>query len=280
MTLAAALLLGACAVPPASAPGTEPAPAPAPVRIRVQPSVDAAVERFEKQQAERAEQAALAGRLAEAALAWEVLTVLQPARESYRARLIETRHAIDKAVASRSARAAAAQQKGDLAAAERAWLEVLSLDPLHAGAAQALRALERERNRGSVMGRFANPPGQMARNGASQAPSAAIAMIAERQASDRAQPVPGQRNQLEHASMLAGQGELDAAIAMLSEPTSQPPQDPATRALLANLHVQRAELWAPRDRAAAIADLERALVLNPRLDVAKSKLQQLKRPSK
>jgi tetratricopeptide (TPR) repeat protein len=236
------------------------------------------LQRFEQQQLERAERAARAGRLAESALAWEVLTVLQPRQETYRARLAQTRQAIDKEVAQRLARASSAQQRGDLNAAEKAWLEALSLDPRDAVAAQSLRDLERERNRASVVGRFANPPVMTARNGGGQVASMPTAPSSR--GAEQNQILPGERNQVEHASMLAGQGEIDAAISLVIDQFGSSPTDLRTRQLLASLYVQRADRQSGRDNAAAIADLERALALNPKLDQARSKLQQLKRTVK
>lgn len=238
------------------------------------PKADSARDRFEAQQLDRAAQATRLGHLADTALAWEVLSVLRPANGHYRRRWVEARAAIESAVVQGMARASAARRRGDASIAERAWLEVLALEPRHATAAQALRDLERERNQASVVGRFAQPPaigGRTAPSAVTQAPlpRGRVAMAAPTS--------PGQRNQFEHASMLAGQGEIDAAIALLTEHTTRSTHDAQMRLLLADLHVQRAERRPEGDSVAAAEDLERALQLNPRLDNARLKLQQLRR---
>ena len=266
-----ALALSACSTPPRELPAETPTDVTR--RPRNETVADSPEERFERTQAERAGHAFRQGRLAEAALAWETLTVLRPDVEAYRERLTETRQHIDKGIAQRSSRAQAAQQRGDLAAAEKLWLELLALDPQHSEAAQALREIERLRNRTSVVGRFANPPGLQPRAGS----AAAAPSVAGSRPSDRTASVPGQRNQIEHAAMLARQGEIDAAISMLSEIANSGSLDASSRALLVNLHLQRADSTAGKDPAAAIADLERALQLNPRHDAARSRLQNLKR---
>jgi tetratricopeptide (TPR) repeat protein len=265
-------LLGACSTLPGERPADAP-PIARPATPGKPPAAASPEERFEHRQRERAEQALRAGRLAEAALAWEALNVLNPHDEVYRSRLAESRQAVEHAVSQRRARALAAQQRGDHAGAERAWLELLSFDPRHVGAAQALRDIERERHRSSVVGRFSGSPNVVARsaNGWPPAPPAGL------RPPERAPAPPGQRNQIEHAALLASQGELDAAIALLGEPSAQGAQEPQARQMLAELHVQRADLQRDRDPAAAQADLERALLLNPKLEAARSRLQALKR---
>lgn len=268
-TVGTALLLTACATQEATAPPVaRPSPLPAVVPA---PTGDRSIDRFEAQQRQHAEQHARQGRLAEAALAWEVLTLLRPSRTDYRERLAEAHAAIDKAVGQRVAKATAAQQRGDTQGAERAWFEVLAVDPNHGAAAHALREIEKERNRASVVGRFAQPPGLTSRNGSAAAPAP------RSRTPERTMTTPGQRNLIEHASIMASQGELGAAIAMLSDPASVGTQDVQARQLLARLLVQRADAQSPSQREAAVADLEQALKLNPKLDAARIRLQQLQR---
>lgn len=269
LAVSAAMLMASCATqeatsPPVAGPSPMPPVVPAPMG-------DRSVDQFESQQRQHAEQHARQGRLAEAALAWEVLTLLRPARSDYRERLAEARAAVDKAVSQRVAKATAAQQRGDIPGAERAWFEVLAVDPTHGAAANALREIERDRNRASVIGRFAQPPGLAPRNGSVAAPAP------RSRTPERAAATPGQRNLIEHASIMASQGELGAAIAMLSEPVGTAAADPQARLLLARLLVQRADAHPPSQREAAVADLEHALKLNPKLESARARLQQLQR---
>lgn len=87
------------------------------------------------------------GRLADAAVTWEVLTVLRPASTAYREHLRETRRLIDSALADAMSRAQQAHRRGELDTAAAQYLAALSLKPDHAAAADALRAIERERIR-------------------------------------------------------------------------------------------------------------------------------------
>lgn len=267
--LAAALLwLSGCSTPP-TAPVAATAPA---VVAEPAPAADPAVTRFEQQQLDAALLAQRQGRLADAALAWEVLAVLRPDNTDYRARLSEVRQAIDRGTALRMARALSSRQRGDAAGAERAYLEVLSLDPRHAAAASALREIEVERNRASVVGKFVQPPSLNGRAGNGSGPQPA--------ARGPAMPVPVaalpvQRNLLEHASLLASQGELDSAIAMLNEAALAAPRDLELRKQLVHWLEVRGEQLTARDPKAARADFERALELDPQARNARARLQAL-----
>lgn len=272
--LAAALIAG-CSAPPLIPPTAPETP------LAREPVRDSALERFVVAQRQRAESAALHGRWAEAELAYEALALLQPDEPEPRAALARVRAARDQAVARAGARAQAAQARGDASATERAWLEVLALDPNHVGAAQALRELEADRNRAAVVGRFATVPGMPA-NGAANMPKP---RSAGRTAPASSSPIgalpvaaatPQQRNTMEHASMLAGQGELDAAIGLLVEFTQSSPTEQPPRLLLANLLVQRAIRHQTVDRASAVADLDMALKFNPALESARLRLKQLR----
>ena len=108
---------------------------------------------FEQRQLERAVMLAQQKWLADAALAWEVLVVLRPDVPDYRERLAEIRRQIDSAVAERLPRGASAAQRGDIDYATRQYLAILALQPHNALAADALRALERERNKRQYLGR-------------------------------------------------------------------------------------------------------------------------------
>src|SRR5438105_3339676 len=102
---------------------------------------------FEQRLRDRALSQGRQGRLAETATSWEILTVLRPAVREYRVRLDDTRHLIDTAVPERLQRGAQAIKRGDPDAAAAQYLAALALQPDNAVAAEALRNIERERNR-------------------------------------------------------------------------------------------------------------------------------------
>ena len=108
---------------------------------------------FEQWQYERAVTLAQQKWLADAALAWEVLVVLRPDVPDYRERLAEIRRQIDSAVTERLPRAASAAQRGDIDNATQQYFAILALQPRNALAADALRTLERERNKRQYLGR-------------------------------------------------------------------------------------------------------------------------------
>jgi hypothetical protein len=155
-SFAAAWLLAALAgcntAPTQPTPDAPAVAAPAAPLARRDPSTPAG--QFELQQRERAQAAARLGHWGEVALAWELLTVLRPDSAEYRERLAETQARIDTLVAERLPRAALAAQRGELEAATQHYLAIVALQPAHSGAADALRALERERNRKLYLGRY------------------------------------------------------------------------------------------------------------------------------
>lgn len=87
--------------------------------------------------------------------------------------------------------------------------------------------------------------------------------------------LPVQRNLLEHASLLASQGELDSAIAMLNEAALAAPRDQELRKQLVHWLEVRGEQLTARDPKAARADFERALELDPQARNARARLQAL-----
>lgn len=107
---------------------------------------------FELAQFQRAKDLEQKGQWAEAAWAWEVLTVLRPQEPSYRERLLAVQGQIDAGVAERMQKAHQAQAKGDLDGATQHYLTALGLQPDNAKAADALRAIEKERNKRSYLG--------------------------------------------------------------------------------------------------------------------------------
>ena len=143
-----AVLLAACtSVPTPPAPPATTAPEPA---VRMPAQADAnALSAFEQQHRQKAVQAAAQGRWADAQAAWDVVLVLRPQDAEASMRRREAVAAAADGVAERLPRARLAQRKGDLEGASRLYLEVLALDPWHAEAAAALRAIESERIRRS-----------------------------------------------------------------------------------------------------------------------------------
>lgn len=142
--------LAACSTPE---PSSQPADA-APASDQALPPAVSPSPAFERSQRETAQRLTRQGRLGEASLAWEVLTVLRPELPEYHERLAETRRQIDAQVAERLQRAAQAQKRGELDTAAQQYLAVLALQPDQAQAADALRAIERERNKRNFLGKF------------------------------------------------------------------------------------------------------------------------------
>jgi len=262
----AALLVGACAgtpPPPSSAlPTPETVVAPPP------PRAAGAVAAFERRQVDKATTALKRGHWADAALAWEILTVLHPEQTTYREQLVEVRARIDAAVAERLPAAAAALRRGDFDTAAAAYLDVLALQPLQPQAAEGLRSVERERNRRAVATRFTRP--LLARRNDDAA--------ATRRATPAAAnyTTAGVRNQLEHAALLAGAGEIDAAITVLRGEQAARPADEAVRSALADLYFRRAEQLQSRDRSAALEALAACLALVPQHAAARQLQQRLR----
>lgn len=264
--LAAALWLAGCASRAPEPTDVEPAPPP-PAR----PSGIAPLQGYERQQLERAERAEAQGHWAEAALAWEVLSVLRPDDAAVRKGLARARALIAQHMAEQQALALAAQRRGDADAAAQAWLALLALDPSDRSAADALRQIERERNRRSQVGRFARSPLVARRTneaGAAPMPSPAAADT------DAARTANSQR---EHATMLARQGDLDGAIALLRDGTPWRTL-PGHRALLADLYVRKAESLKATQPDAARAAVEAALGIDNRHAAALALQAQLPRP--
>lgn len=270
--------LAGCASAPAPGGPTPPPPAPAGAAPSLPPlgsevdlrrSPNAA---FERRQLERAETSARQGRLAETALAYEALALLRPDRPEYWNRLDATRRRIDAAVAERLPKAAAAAQRGDAEEATQAYLGILALEPGHAGAAKALRELEVARNESNHLGKYTR--NTLTRRAMLDAemrePEAPPAMPAPPPSAS-----PAVRNDIEHASMLAGQGELDEAIELLDKGLARHIRNRSARVLLADLYFQRASKRQATDKAGAIADLRRGTRLDSRHKRAAELLREL-----
>jgi len=215
-------------------------------------------EGFEQRVRERALQSGRQGQLAEAAIAWEILTVLRPDHREYRERLSETQQLISQAVPDRMQRGAQALKRGELDAATSHYLAALALAPDNPQAADALRGIERERNKRSYLGK------------------ASRITLARRPASDARTAASPDRNTLEHAAMLAGEGELDDAISLLERQLAADRRNVAACQLLVDVYLQKAEKQAPRDKPGAIASLEKSLRLDGSNARAVERLRQLR----
>ncbi len=257
--LAATVCLGVlsgCALPP---------PAPGGATTAVNRTTTASISAFEQQYRDRASSAQRQGRLADAAIAWEVLSVLRPESREYRDALDATRRQIDAAVAERLPRAAQAQRRGDLDAATQGYLAVLALQPGSLPAADALRSIERERVKRQQLGRLSRLA--LVRRG-TEAMGPSDKLVA---------PAGGDRNELEHATILARQGEIDSAIGLLERRLAADRDDRAARNMLADLYERKADdVLAARDTAGAIALLEKSLRLDPSDAHVAERLKQLR----
>jgi len=206
---------------------------------------------FEQQYRELASSAQRQGHLADAAIAWEVLTVLRPESREFREALADTRRQVDAAVADRLPRATQAQRRGDLEAAAQLYLAVLALQPDSTPAADALRSIERERVKRQQLGRLSRLTLMRRGTEAMGTNEKAVA------------PVGADRNELEHASILARQGEIDSAIGLLERRIAADRNDRAARDMLADLYERKADdVLAARDTAGAITLLEKSLRLD------------------
>ena len=133
------------------------------------------------------------------------------------------------------------------------------LAPNNIEAADSLRSLERERNRRAQRNRAVRSAAAQ-RATVDAGPGSAAATVGVGTAAPRA---GGGRNEIEHANLLADQGELDGAIAVLAPVVGGRRDDPAARMLLADLHYRKAELLRKSDPSAAVKALQRSLKVDP-----------------
>ena len=260
-----------------------------PARTALATPLPASHSAFERQQRERAIESARQRRLADAAFAWEVLTVLRPEVPEYRERLAESQRFVDDAVADRLPRAAQAARRGDSEAATQQYLAVLALQPQNPQAADALRALERERNARQYLGRpsritltrravsdgdaIAGVPPSVAIGSPAVAPPRALTRPLIKMPQSTAPPAGA--NDVEHAALLAGDGELEEAIILLERRLATERRDTSARRLLASLYVRKAETLVSSNRAAALDAVQKSLRIEPTEPRALSLLSQL-----
>ena len=273
---AALVLAAGCASPPEPAAPlpapTLPTPPTPPTPSRAAPwaAAESPLGDFTRDQREAARLAVRQGRWADASWAWEVVLALEPQDAEALAQRAAAQAAAAAAVADRLPRAQMAQQRGQWEAAARLYLEVLAIDPSQSPAADALREIERSRMRRLAMAGL--------RDGQAT-PAAATAGRAHRAAATPAPPAlapASHNNDAEHASMLASQGDIDAAIALLRPQASAPGAAPQTRRLLASFYFRQASRLEQNDRAAAVHALVQGLVLDPGHRVAAARLRLLR----
>ena len=246
------LLFAGCAVRPPPAP---PVVAAAPAAPE---GASSAVPAYEQAQRFAAEAAARDGRWADAVWAWDIVLAIAPKDTAAHQRRQAAQAQVQALLAERLASAREARAGGQMDQASRLYLDALALSPGQLEAANALRAIERDRARRQAVGGFARP----------MVPPEAARSEAQRRTTSR-------QLDLEHASLLAGQGDIDAAIALLLPIPAKPPASQATRKLLAELLLQRADKLADSDREAAISDLRQSLRLQPQHTQARARLQSL-----
>ena len=215
-------------------------------------NASAAVSAFEQRERDKALAATRQRRLADAALGWEILSVLRPDNADYRARHAQALGQIDREIAERLPRAARAAQRGDWDAATQLYLGVLALQPVNEAAADALRTLERERIKRQQLGKSARQALALARRAAASAAAPVSAAAAAAGATEPAPTLAGS-NALEHAALLAGDDEFEAAIALLERQLALDRNDAALQRLLADLQQRRAEALVRQLRARAAA---------------------------
>ena len=122
--------------------------------LPVETGADSSLAAFERTQQERALQFTQQGRYAEAVDAWEVLVLLRPEATAYRDKLEQAQAKAESDAGDHLRRADQARRRGDLDGAQTQYLLVLQQQPDQVQAADALRAIERERNRRSYLGRL------------------------------------------------------------------------------------------------------------------------------
>ncbi|HEY6136048.1 MAG TPA: hypothetical protein VIW70_18895 [Rubrivivax sp.] len=226
---------------------------------------------FESRQRAAAHAAARQGRWADAQWAWDVVLALAPEDPEARQQRVAAHAAAMAAVAERLPRAQQAQHRGDWDAATRLYLEVLAIDPGHAAAADALREIGRVHTRRGQTGASRDP--YAAR---SQRAATAPARSSANKPSAPAPSPAGNVNDREHASLLASQGDVDAAIQMLKPMAHGTRADPQARQQLANLYFRQASRLELSDRSGAIAALENGLALDPANRYAAARLKLLR----
>lgn len=252
------------------------------------PPASAALLAFEAQLRQAAQSAVAQGRWFDAAGAWDVLLALHP-NDSGLQKLHDQAIMVARSEATERARKAKiAQQRGDADSAWRLYLEVLALQPGHDGAISALRTLDRERGRRpSFANTFSQLPARPTGNLPSSTGHSSVARTSAPTVRADKAATPGaankaangqpsrQNNDIEHASILATQGEIDSAITLLLPHAQARDENLPARRLLADLYFRQAEKLPAAQGQAVLVALKRSLVFDPSHTRAQQRLAQL-----
>jgi tetratricopeptide (TPR) repeat protein len=244
------LMLAGCAshTPEVSIPAPTSA---APSRETISPGLDVqAMATLEARQRLIADTAEQQSAWPQAQSALDVLTAIHPEDTALALRRDRAVKAAQAAGDERSRRAKAALQRGETEVAIRLFLEALYQDPGQTEASDGLRGIERERVRRALLG----SPSRVSVDGRS-------AMA---------------RNEVEHASLLAGQGDIDGAISVLKPIGASRSSDLTVRRLLADLYFRQGMALLPTNRPGALSALELAVQADPGHARALAQLQLLK----
>lgn len=251
MAILASLLLMACAQAPIDANSKLP-----PISNS---SPNAA---FEAQQRDQALGAIARGHFAEAAIAWEILTVLRPDAVYYRERMQLANSRAKSVAAECIQNGNTARARGKIDAAAGWYLQALAADPENASAAESLRAVERERNKRSYLNKSSRIT-QMRRTmayGEEPSPSGSIDL-----------------NDFEHATLLSRQGDHAEAMRLLERYLVGYSGDEAAHRKLADASCQYADKYSTSASAMDVnAALEKCQRYDPSNVTAKQGLVQLK----
>jgi tetratricopeptide (TPR) repeat protein len=206
---------------------------------------------FEDKWHERALTAERAGRWADALVAWDVLGLLRPGK--FDPELAQIRSRTESMLSTQVQRADQELKRGNLERAEQMYLAALAISPRNETVTQALRSIDRARNRRDFLGPRAR--GKLMKPPVTETINLAL---------DR-----------EHLTMLISHGELGEAIGMLEKRLLAVPLDLQSRTQLADLYVQQAQTALPQDIKAAKNWLAKALKTVPTHAPARDLMRQL-----
>jgi tetratricopeptide (TPR) repeat protein len=227
---------------------------PAVAAVNAMPSLHADEQRWR----DRAATLARDERLAEAALQWEVLVLLRPDEQTYQHKLKETRGRIVRLVEERQRRAEEARKRNDGDQMVLWHLKTLAIDPDHAGAAQALREMDRERTRRTYLSRGPRAPGTPNMTAQVLFPNES----AQRSATPAVKPAPRKPApglptpaDLDAGIILYRQGELTSSVESLQRHLQRMPNDGPAKRYLGDAYAglaQRAMQQGQKEQALAL----------------------------
>lgn len=217
LAAAAGLAVAACSTAP-PAQRIEPGP----------PAAPAAASDFEREWLARARDLARSGSHAEAADAWEILSLYRPAQGDYRRQMENARADAARNAHDHLRRARRALAAGDEQNAARELLRALAAEPDNTEARDRLRALDVVRNQRHYLGR----PSRLTigkrhdfRSPASPAAPAAKPDLGQ----SAPREVETDDAAREHAALLLHDGEFTEALALLARHLATHPDDAAAR---------------------------------------------------